>query len=690
MISNIKGSGWIRPLLRLACVWGPLVALRIQAADPTVARLWNESLLDAIRIDVPNPPVHARNLFSLSVAMYDAWAAYDPVATGYVYTNKHTAPDVPAARRAAISQAAYRLLGSRFANSLRGTNTLPALDRRMQELGYPLDTTIDDPSIPLGLGNRVFQQVNAFFLSDGSRQAERYADRPPSEGGYLSANGFSLLIGVPGSLASDISRWQPMAITDAVTQNGIPVDSIQKFIGSHWREVRPFALTRETPNSVWIDPGPPPRFGESTDAYVSNVVAVLRASQELGIGDGVRIDISPGARGNNPIGSNSGTGHPVNPFTGQPYPPNVVLRGDFTRILAEYWADGPHSETPPGHWNVIANEMRDHPAFRARLGGTGPELDPLEWDVKMYLALNGAVHDAACAAWTLKREYDGWRPISAIRFMGMVGQRSDPTDKATFSELGLPLIPGLIERTTTDSVAPGGRHAGLPPAKIVALTWPEPTTNRPTAAIPVRWGPADFWWPYQARNFVTPAFPGYVSGHSTFSRAAAEVLAAMTGTPFYPGGVHSEVFGQNAFLRTDVGPSETVTLQWATYYDAADMAGQSRIWGGIHPPADDFPGRIVGAQAGRRAWAKALTLFGTGDRQSVAVHTGIEKQAQVLHFRVESVPGAYYRLERSEALDSEFETISQEALAGPGNELTFTHPVQSTAGFFRVVRVSAP
>src|SRR3954470_2670490 len=79
-------------------------------AAPSIARIWDEENLSAVRIDRPHPPVQARNLFSTSVAMYDAWAAYDPLAVGYVYRGKHTAADLTAARRQAISYAAYRIL----------------------------------------------------------------------------------------------------------------------------------------------------------------------------------------------------------------------------------------------------------------------------------------------------------------------------------------------------------------------------------------------------------------------------------------------------------------------------------------------------------------------------------------------------------------------------------------------------
>src|SRR5207248_2962037 len=112
-----------------------------------------------------------------------------------------------------------------------------------------------------------------------------------------------------------------------------------------------------------------------------------------------------------------------NPVTNQPYGPNIVKRGDFTRVLSEFWADGPNSETPPGHWNVIANDVSDEMPVK-RIGGAGPIVNELEWDVKLYFAVNAAVHDAAVNAWGLKGWYDSIRPISAIRYMAGKGQAS--------------------------------------------------------------------------------------------------------------------------------------------------------------------------------------------------------------------------------------------------------------------------
>jgi hypothetical protein len=113
--------------------------------------------------------------------------------------------------------------------------------------------------------------------------------------------------------------------------------------------------------------------------------------------------------------------------------------------------------------------------------------------------------------------------------------------------------------------------------------------------------------PYQRSTFVTPAFASFVSGHSTFSRAAAVVLSAITGSEFFPGGLATFDAAAHAYLIHEDGPTTDVRLEWATYYDAADQAGLSRLYGGIHFPADDISGRIAGDRVGRDAIGKALT-----------------------------------------------------------------------------------
>src|SRR5437762_3528686 len=138
-----------RFVVALAC--GVIVARA--SPSTSVARVWDEEILSAIRIDLPHPPVHARNLFHLSVAMYDAWAAYDNIAVGYLYREKHTAPDAAAARREAISYAAYRILVERYTLSRNAKTTLAALDARMAALGFDKDNVSLDTATPAGVGN---------------------------------------------------------------------------------------------------------------------------------------------------------------------------------------------------------------------------------------------------------------------------------------------------------------------------------------------------------------------------------------------------------------------------------------------------------------------------------------------------------------------------------------------------------
>src|SRR5581483_3191938 len=108
-------------------------------------------------------------------------------------------------------------------------------------------------------------------------------------------------------------------------------------------------------------PGPPPRLGDpATDRiFKEQVVEVIRDSSLLDPALGQTLDISPAARGNNTLATNDGRGRPLTPATGQPYPPDIVNAADFYRVMAEFWADGPNSETPPGHWNVLANLVSD-------------------------------------------------------------------------------------------------------------------------------------------------------------------------------------------------------------------------------------------------------------------------------------------------------------------------------------------
>src|SRR6266581_1966873 len=139
-------------------------------ATNSIARVWDERALAAIRVDTPHPPAQARNYFSLSVCMYDAWAAYDPVAVGYVYRGKHTAVDVASARSNAISYAVWRMLKERHGYSRTASNSLALDDALMTSLGFDLNNDSRDTSTPQGVGNSVYDAVSAWFINDGARQ----------------------------------------------------------------------------------------------------------------------------------------------------------------------------------------------------------------------------------------------------------------------------------------------------------------------------------------------------------------------------------------------------------------------------------------------------------------------------------------------------------------------------------------
>lgn len=586
----------------------PLAACPAAAVDPapagSIARRWNEQNLGAIRRDVPQPGVHARNLFHVSAAMWDAWTAYDETADGVFSTERATATDVAAARQEAISYAAYRMLLQRYNHATGREVSMACIRAFMQKLGYDPDDATTTGDTPRALGNRVAAAVIAATLNDGANEAMNYADTT----GYKPVNR-PLIVDLPGVRLTDPNHWQELNLAFAETQNGIVTPAgVQAYIGSNWPNVTPFAMTHDSPGALYHDPGSPPTWDQpEMQGWIRDL---LERSAAVDHTDGQSIDISPGAYGNNTLGSNDGHGRPLNPVTGAPYAPNVVARGDFARVLAEFWADGPRSETPPGHWFVVANGVADHPSTTRQLFGTGASLDPLAWDVHVYLALGGAVHDAAVTAWEIKRRYTALRPISTVRYLAQLGQSTE-IGAPDYEPHGLPLVPGVIERVTAESAAPGQRHARLHNClgKLAIRSWRGEPGDRANEVGDVNWIRAIDWIPYQRRTFVTPAFPGFTSGHSTFSRAAAEVLAAITGSPFFPGGLGEFVAAKNQYLVFEDGPSSDVRLQWATYFDASDQAGQSRIYGGIHIQPDDFVGRKAGSLVGLDAVARARAYF---------------------------------------------------------------------------------
>ncbi|MBL9121609.1 MAG: hypothetical protein JNL80_17005, partial [Phycisphaerae bacterium] len=152
----------------------------------SIARQWDEEMLDAIRIATPRPPVHARNLYHTSAAMYDGWAAYDATAKGVFFTEKHTAGDVDAARHETISYAAYRVLKARFvAGNGPNVATIQAnLDSLFLQLGYDKNFTSTVGNTPAAIGNRIASVILAAGLVDGSNEQGNYAPN----NGYVPVN----------------------------------------------------------------------------------------------------------------------------------------------------------------------------------------------------------------------------------------------------------------------------------------------------------------------------------------------------------------------------------------------------------------------------------------------------------------------------------------------------------------------
>jgi hypothetical protein len=96
-------------------------------------------------------------------------------------------------------------------------------------------------------------------------------------------------------------------------------------------------------------------------------------------------------------------------------------------------------------------------------------------------------------------------------------------------------------------------------------------------------------------------------------------MTLLTGSPFFPGGLFEYHIPAGSGLDFEYGPTTDIDLQFATYYDASDQASLSRVYGGIHPPADDFPGRRIGQVVGPAAWSYARSLWGVPEPSSAVL-----------------------------------------------------------------------
>jgi hypothetical protein len=469
----------------------PRSVVRMVAAprgDGAVVR-WNEAFLQGVRESKLGPPMVARALAVAHTCMFDAWAAYDEKAVG---TRLGGSLRRPAAERTlantirALSFAAYRAAVDLFPASASSV-----FDPLMRGLGYDPGDLSADVSTPTGIGNVAARAVLDFRHRDGANQLGDEVGAVPGVP-YADYTGFQpandpmdLRAPFDPATVREPSSWQPLRYVEVDGQL-----ITQRFVGAQWQRVAPFAVR---PGALRSATGPA-RYGSAE--YRAQAEAMLDISARL---------------------------------------------TDEHKAIAEYWADGPRSELPPGHWNLFAQLVarRDH---------HGPRIDR---DVKLFFALTNAIMDAGCCAWNNKCAFDSVRPITAARY--------------------------LFGGTTVRAWA--GPYRGA---------------RRIDGAA---------WLPYQPTTFPTPPFPEYSSGHSAFSAAGAEILRLFT---------HSNRFGASTTVpagssRVEPGavPQEDIRLAWATFSEAADQAGISRRYGGIHFEQGDLDGRSAGRIAARVAWRTA-------------------------------------------------------------------------------------
>lgn len=470
---------------------------------------WNAILLEAIR-NVGKLPLHgsqvkhrarggppqvARSIGIVYTAIYDAWSAYDNVAKPVHRTTgrKPAAQRTEANKRKAVSQAAYRAVIDQFPPDIYETDFKARYTAMLSDLLAQEGITLGGATPPpVDVGNQAADDVLAFRHNDQANQAGLYADTT----GYQPRNkAMSVLLPTAPDAIDFVDKWQALTYLNTANEAVTPA-----FICPHWYQVKPFAMTQGDDFRPTTGPQNPLSQGFLDQAkHVMDVQARLTPEQ---------------------------------------------------KVIAEYWADGPNSELPPGHWTEFAAYV----AERDPLPGL-PQSGKLSLDnsVKLFFALGNAIFDASIATWDAKLAFDYVRPVTAIRY----------------------LFRGQTVRGW------GGPGKG-------------------TQDIP-----GETWRPFQVPSFPTPPFAEFTSGHSGFSMAAATVLKAFTG---------SDQFGffyvQNVPLKAD--PSEPVTdvvLHWPTFTSAAQQAGESRLYGGIHFYEGNVVGLNIGEKCGNAAYAKAQDLW---------------------------------------------------------------------------------
>ncbi|MEQ9408407.1 MAG: vanadium-dependent haloperoxidase [Fuerstiella sp.] len=233
---------------------------------------------------------------------------------------------------------------------------------------------------------------------------------------------------------------------------------------------------------------------------------------------------------------------------------------DEQKLIAEFWEDASRTSFPPGTFMTFGQYV------------SARDNHSTDQDAQMFFALANAVFDAGIATWESKTHYDYVRPVRAIRELGKLGLIGEP-DSSTGEY--------MIRAWT-----PEGDNRLIPATEF--LTYQTPGQD------------------------PSPPFAEYTSGHSAFSAAGATILRLFTGSDQFGGSVTFQP-GTSRF-EPSVTPSESVTLSWDTFTAAADEAGISRLYGGIHFSDGNVFGTELGNRVGEAVWEKARAyITGTTD-----------------------------------------------------------------------------
>lgn len=487
------------------------------------SRLWNEVLLYSVRIDLARPTVTARNLFHLSILMWDIYSAYYGESPYQYNLKPPEVNDLDEDYKKAISYAAFTFLKARYKDSPGNGDTRPLTDAGVGDgqPDYVLNKSYEKIMLTLGYDTQFentediddsharFGVETARFLlneskNDGSREEENHAaeknyvlknpqivdisqsglrpalqfdgeddvfrhaykfhekafgdgyflpELPVTDNSYLENPQFDINTYVTSPEYEledlDIDSWMRLNIPGSIDQGGNAQASEQSPLTVFWGRLPTFSDLSKYKSSkpgVYFDPGDQlPIFKQDKRKFIEGNLEVIKFSSLLNPADlkdkdfdrdgkpdvnpGANyIDISPSVLGNNPLGTNEGKGHKLNPITQKPYEKNLVKASDYYRSIAEFWADGPESETPPGHWNTLANYVLDQMQMEGdslKWRGEGEELSKENYTLRLYLTLNGALHDAAVVAWGIEGHCQGNRPVTVIRYLAKLAEK-DP------------------------------------------------------------------------------------------------------------------------------------------------------------------------------------------------------------------------------------------------------------------------